>query len=612
MEVEDIGGLDWFRDITSKTTSTTAIQGREIRFRQQIVLNQGKIFNPSNYDEEVVIIETAEPEYLFDFSNFSNRKYYVVFRAIEDTVLKFPKKIVFNGQLRTEKFNIDLTKGQEFFMEIIGASGNDKLLIAINTYGLNLNGDKKHFGYELRDDEDYSTIKVAKFYKDITVIPVDIPVVHINVDKLENIEYMLVFKPKVDTEIVIPACGWVDYAPLNEEKRVSVAAGTTLLMTITVATADGAKIICPWPEHNDIIYLFDYHQSSGGGAYTAPIVADVDYEWSQHIETIQYYGCIEPADPSFVPTIDDILPSEIAALTKVTDVPRPADPNTIVFPDAGWYFYAYPIGWGPLTEIIDDGLKVPITGNFQHKVMNINGKDFHVYMSDAGKPPMDLGIQYNWAGADIGDGDKYPFGPPASTDFYRGQEYHIDSVTANIGKGSLEITKVTAYLNDVEIGSITTGTIGVITIPTTGLLTQTSVLKVVAHDGRDNGEAQIDIIFQDAAPGKFYHGCIEPIPPAVDLTINDLTEADILTLTSGESLVPATPNTINFPDAGWYIYAYPAEWGPLKEIIDDGLKVPITGNFDNKEMIVDSVPCVIYISQSGKPPMDLGIQYNFS
>jgi tetrahydromethanopterin S-methyltransferase subunit G len=108
---------------------------RKVLYQQQVIINQGNIICLGDYTNEIIIVEATEEEYFFNFAKMPNRKYYVVFRALEATNIKFPKHIIFNGELKTITTDIKVRKDEELVIEVICARESGKTLVLVNING---------------------------------------------------------------------------------------------------------------------------------------------------------------------------------------------------------------------------------------------------------------------------------------------------------------------------------------------------------------------------------------------------------------------------------------------------------------------------------------------
>jgi hypothetical protein len=114
--------------------------GRKVLYQQQVIINQGNIVCLADYSNEIIIIEATDSEYFLNFSKLPNRKYYVIFRAINPTVIKFPKHILFNGELKTSTFDIKVKAEEELVIEVLGATNDGKSIVLVNINGYDSNG----------------------------------------------------------------------------------------------------------------------------------------------------------------------------------------------------------------------------------------------------------------------------------------------------------------------------------------------------------------------------------------------------------------------------------------------------------------------------------------
>jgi archaellum component FlaC len=114
--------------------------GRKVLYQQQVIINQGNIICLADYTNEIIIIEATDTEYFLNFSKLPNRKYYVIFRALNPTVLKLPKHILFNGELKTSTFDLKIKAEEELVIEVLGATNDGKSIVLVNINGYDSNG----------------------------------------------------------------------------------------------------------------------------------------------------------------------------------------------------------------------------------------------------------------------------------------------------------------------------------------------------------------------------------------------------------------------------------------------------------------------------------------
>jgi hypothetical protein len=114
--------------------------GRKVLYQQQVIINQGNIICLGDYTNEIIIVEATEEEYFFNFAKMPNREYRVIFRALEATTIKFPKHIIFNGELKTTTTDIKVRKDEELVIEVICARESGKTLVLVNINGYDSNG----------------------------------------------------------------------------------------------------------------------------------------------------------------------------------------------------------------------------------------------------------------------------------------------------------------------------------------------------------------------------------------------------------------------------------------------------------------------------------------
>jgi uncharacterized protein YoxC len=128
--------------------------GRKVLYQQQVIINQGNIICLGDYSNEVIIVEATETEYFFNFAKMPNRKYIVIFRALEATTIKFPRHIIFNGELKSTSIDIKVRKDEELVIEVLCAKESGKSLVLVNINGYDSYG-------RILDDKTITDLKDA-------------------------------------------------------------------------------------------------------------------------------------------------------------------------------------------------------------------------------------------------------------------------------------------------------------------------------------------------------------------------------------------------------------------------------------------------------------------